>query len=789
MKKYSKNKKFQVITSLLLAFMMMFSSIGANFLACAQSDGSAEETPFEFDAETGTITGYKDGNPPADLVIPEKINGVQVKHIGDKAFYYSEYGGTINKQLNSVTLPEGLESLGYMAFQKNNLTEIKLPSTLTTLGQRSLSYNKLTAIEFPKGLKSIGKEAFQENEFTEIEIPSYIEEIGEGAFKTNKIEKVILHGGLITIGAKAFEDNLIEEIEIPETVVNWPSTDKDNSIFRNNGKGTGTLYLAKVYNNSGATPKNTFGIVNPASVTIEYKDSNGAEIKPSKTIVGKELKIAEKEGTGYRAPIVAVEGSGKDLLNYDAEFGYKLIEVIDDISENYYQMGKEYTFKPEEIEGYELPEVQTVKLDKKENIITFEYTKEGQEPAEDLTKPAKIELSFPGDKQVTPLYPGSKQIINVKVLNGKDEEVKGEEVSFESSNPDVLKFSFLDTFIAGEVEEETEVTITAKLKSNPEITGSIKVIVTPKTEENVINANIKDIKPYLDEQTGASYNYLLSMAMIHNGEDANDIKKKMYIRDNYTSASELAENIMTLVAVGEDPAKYKNKNYVKELVDSQQKDGNFKLGYSSPSDKDLMMSIIALDRANADYNKETATNLLLKKAKKDGTKYYYDNTGVAGEDTIERTSLGLIALSSHQENPEVMKVIGGIKRYFKSRQYKDGNIEGFRYNGDPQFRASSTATVIQSIMAIGDDPLSKEWTKDGKNMLDGLLKFRTSKGFKEIENGLTDTNATINAFAALTDLKNEKSMYGEVTEGKEVNPDLNKPYSIKIRFEGGKIIS
>ena len=652
---------------------------------------SSEETPFIFDSETGTITGYKDGNPPADLVIPAEINGVQVKHIGNEAFK--------GKKLNSVVLPEGLESIGYMSFQKNNLTEIKLPSTLTTLGQRSLAYNKLTTIEFPEGLKSIGKEAFQENEFTEIEIPSHIEEIEEGAFKTNKIEKVILHDGLKTIGAKAFEDNLIEEIEIPETVVNWPSTNKDNSIFRRNGNGTGILYLAKVYNNSGSTPKNTFGIVNPASVTIEYKDINGEEIRPSKTIVGKELKIAEKQGTAWNAPIVAVEGSGKDLVNYDAEFGYKLIEVMDEISENYYQMNNEYTFEPEEIEGYELPEAQTVKLTERENTVTFTYTKEGQEPVEDLTKPAKIELSFPSGKQVTPLYPGGKQIINAKVLNGKGEEVKGEELTFESSNPDVLKYSFMDTFTTGEVEEETEVTITAKLESNPEITGSIKVVVTPKTEENIIVTTINEIKPYLDEQKGYSYNYLLSMAMIHNGEAAADIKQKMYIRDNYTSASELAENIMTLVAVGEDPTNYNSKNYVKELVDSQQKDGNFKLGYTSPSDKDLMMSIIALDRANTNYNKDAAINLLLRKAKKDGTKYYYDNTGVAGEDTIERTSLALTALSSHQENPEVMKVIGGIKRYFKSRQYSDGNIEGYKYNGDPQFRASSTASVIQSLMA------------------------------------------------------------------------------------------
>ena len=337
----------------------------------------AEETPFEFDKETGTITGYKDGNPPADLVIPDEINGVAVKHIGQNAFK--------DKNLKSVVLPEGLESLEYMAFQKNNLTKIELPSTLTNLGERSLAYNSLTTIDFPESLTSIGKTSLMKNKIEEIEIPSHIEEIQEGAFNSNLLTNVTLNEGLKTLGNKAFEDNSIEDIVIPDTVVNWPSTDKDNPIFRRNNKDInkkGDLILAKVYNDSGATAKNTFGIVNPASVTIEYKDVEGEDVAKSKTIVGKELKKAEKDGTAWNAPIIAVDGSGEDILNYDAKFGYDLVKVLDEISDNYYQMNKEYTFEPQEIEDYPTPEKQTVILNEKENTITFTYIKEGEEPGE-----------------------------------------------------------------------------------------------------------------------------------------------------------------------------------------------------------------------------------------------------------------------------------------------------------------------------------------------------------------------------------------------------------------------
>lgn len=90
----------------------------------------------------------------------------------------------------------------------------------------------------------------------------------------------------------------------------------------------------------------------------------------------------------------------------DKSVGYNLINVIDEISENYYQMNKQYTFAPEEIEEYITPESQTVTLNDRQNIIAFTYTKEGEEPVEDPTKPASIELSFPGGQQITPLYPG-----------------------------------------------------------------------------------------------------------------------------------------------------------------------------------------------------------------------------------------------------------------------------------------------------------------------------------------------------------------------------------------------
>ncbi|MDO4711509.1 MAG: DUF4430 domain-containing protein, partial [Peptostreptococcaceae bacterium] len=50
----------------------------------------AEETPFKFNENTQTITGYKTKDVPQELEIPAEINGIAVKKIGVEAFKYSD---------------------------------------------------------------------------------------------------------------------------------------------------------------------------------------------------------------------------------------------------------------------------------------------------------------------------------------------------------------------------------------------------------------------------------------------------------------------------------------------------------------------------------------------------------------------------------------------------------------------------------------------------------------------------------------------------------------------------
>ena len=150
---------------------------------------NTSEKCFEFNKETQEIKQYyyfennvSGGKKcPMDVVIPEKISGVQVKSIGDSAFEYSCNGTIVlpttsfNKYnikqmskcsrpigINSVILPEGLEYIGTYAFFRNNLKTVTIPSTVTEIRRLAFARNQLQSVIF-KGDKSkikIGCEAF-----------------------------------------------------------------------------------------------------------------------------------------------------------------------------------------------------------------------------------------------------------------------------------------------------------------------------------------------------------------------------------------------------------------------------------------------------------------------------------------------------------------------------------------------------------------------------------------------------------------------------------------------------
>lgn len=125
-----------------------------------------------------------------------------------------------NSQIRNIMISEGVKNIGEGTFAEcANLTQIDMPSTVSSIGANAFEYSALTMINIPCGVSSIGAGAF---EFTPVEyviMPEGVTEIGERAFaKCKHLNEVTLPEGLQTICDGAFAESGIIKAVIPSSV-------------------------------------------------------------------------------------------------------------------------------------------------------------------------------------------------------------------------------------------------------------------------------------------------------------------------------------------------------------------------------------------------------------------------------------------------------------------------------------------------------------------------------------------------------------------------------------------
>ena len=126
----------------------------------AQFTGTVtDEQGVKYTANNDETTCYVSGHTAeysSSIVIPESYEGRNVTSIGEFAFSRDCTG------LTSITLPEGLTSIGGFAFFGcSGLTSISLPDGLTSIGDDAFNdCSGLTSLSLPDGLTSIGDNAF-----------------------------------------------------------------------------------------------------------------------------------------------------------------------------------------------------------------------------------------------------------------------------------------------------------------------------------------------------------------------------------------------------------------------------------------------------------------------------------------------------------------------------------------------------------------------------------------------------------------------------------------------------
>ncbi len=167
---------------------------------------------YTFDEATGTILGYDATKCGTSVDIPDRINGVEVKRIGDS----SHENVMINKGLTHLSIPDTVTFIGTSAFINNQLPDneafiynrnsdgsidytslnsyggkkrenIVIPSNVVTIATKAFYWSKIKSVVIPSGVKTIRWGAFNNNQLTHIDIPSTVILIEGAAFASNQL--------------------------------------------------------------------------------------------------------------------------------------------------------------------------------------------------------------------------------------------------------------------------------------------------------------------------------------------------------------------------------------------------------------------------------------------------------------------------------------------------------------------------------------------------------------------------------------------------------------------------
>ena len=160
-------------------------------VSCSPRANPASDFTYEIIENTVTITQYTGSD--TSVVIPDKIEGLPVRTIGENAFTQS------------------------------NVEEVTVPASVQEYSGAFLECNTLKTVHLQKGLKLIDSYAFYAcAALEEIEIPESIEKIGTNAFAFSGLKKVKLPKKLQTLEGYAFYScpNL-EEVHLTGDIQNW----------------------------------------------------------------------------------------------------------------------------------------------------------------------------------------------------------------------------------------------------------------------------------------------------------------------------------------------------------------------------------------------------------------------------------------------------------------------------------------------------------------------------------------------------------------------------------------
>ena len=245
----NRTRKTLRLVSLLLAFLLAIAALPMQAFAVDITTivyKVGERSFLALNRFTGALENAV--NIEGDLVIPSKIQGVDVTSIADGAFYGAE-------QMTSVTVPASVRIIGDRAFGAcTSLRTANLESGVTRLGKDAFRYcYALTSVALPSTLTSIESYTFASClALRSITIPSSVTSLGSYSFYgCRNLTSIALSDNIREIGDYAFGAcTSLASINMPSSLTFLPT-----ALFY----GCSSLSQVKLYSSVKYIGKSAFG--------------------------------------------------------------------------------------------------------------------------------------------------------------------------------------------------------------------------------------------------------------------------------------------------------------------------------------------------------------------------------------------------------------------------------------------------------------------------------------------------------------------------------------------------
>ena len=112
----------------------------------------------------------------SSVVIPSEYNGKPVTGIADDAFDNI-------RALTSVTIPNGIKTIGAHAFEDTGLTGVTLPDSVEIIREYAFAGTELSSIKLPKNLRMLGSSVFSGCTIESIVVPDGVDDVVHDTFE------------------------------------------------------------------------------------------------------------------------------------------------------------------------------------------------------------------------------------------------------------------------------------------------------------------------------------------------------------------------------------------------------------------------------------------------------------------------------------------------------------------------------------------------------------------------------------------------------------------------------